>query len=138
MVSKYDGMKDTGKPGEQPFEYYQFNTFSEVLEQLKFYDTSLPKIYWQPILETIEIGFDKDNHIDNWYEPFIKDDFYKVEEDNQYKYFSYTNEGYKPELISPFNTLHEVSAFNDLQLEKVTKLYFEVHPISVLRNVRVI
>jgi hypothetical protein len=121
LITKYDSNKD--RPGSVPYENYQFKTLSEVLEQLKFYDTSLPKIYWQPILETIEIGFDKDNHIDNWYEPFIKDDFYKVEEDNQYKYFSYTNEGYKPELISPFNTLHQVSAFNDLQLEKVEKLY---------------
>jgi hypothetical protein len=132
LVTKYN--KDRDRPGSVPYENYQFKTLSEVLEQLKFYDSNLPKVYWQPILETIEIGFDKDNHIDNWYEPFIKDDFYKVEEDNQYKYFSYTNEGYKPELISPFNTLHEVSAFNDLQLEKVEKLYFEVHPISCAKK----
>ena len=37
-------------------------------------------------------------------------------------------------MISPFNTLHEVSAFNNLQLEKIDKLYFEVHPISCVKK----
>jgi len=132
LITKYN--KDKDRPGSVPYENYQFKTLSEVLEQLKFYDSNLPKVYWEPTLESIQIGFDKDNHIEDWYEPFIKDDFYKVEEDNQYKYFSYTNEGYNPELISPFNTLHEVSAFNNLQLERIDKLYFEVHPISCVKN----
>lgn len=130
IVTKYDSNKDTGKPGEQPFEYYNFNTFSEVLEQLKYYDDNLYKVYWQPTLESIEIGFDKDNHIDDWYSKYIVDDFYTIEETFTYKYIVYENNNYSPELISPFNTLHEVSDFNSMELTKVDKLYFEIHPVS--------
>jgi hypothetical protein len=134
LVSKYDGKKDTGKPGEQPFEYYQFKTFSEVLEQLKFYDDNLYKVYWQPTLESIEIGFDKDNHIEDWYSKYIKDESYTVEETFNYKYITYENKGYSPELISPFNTLHEVSDFNSMELTKVDRLYFEIHPVSCVKK----
>lgn len=133
-ISKYDSNKDTGKPGEQPFEYYQFKTFSEVMEQLKFYDNNLLKTYWKPTLESIEIGFDKNNHIEDWYSKFITDEFYRVEESFNYKYIVYENNGYSPELISSFNTLHEVSDFNEMELTKVDKLYFEIHPISCLQK----
>jgi hypothetical protein len=134
LVSKYDGKKDNGRPGEQPFEYYQFKTFSEVLEQLKFYDDNLYKVYWQPTLESIEIGFDKNNHIEDWYSKYIKDEFYAVEETLNYKYIVYENKNYSPELISPFNTLHEVSDFNSMELTKVDRLYFEIHPVSCAKK----
>ena len=134
LVTKYDGNKDTGKPGEQPFEYYQFKTFSEVLEQLKFYDDNLYKVYWQPTLESIEIGFDKNNHIEDWYSKYIKDEHYTIEETFNYKYIVYENKNYSPELISPFNTLHEVSDFNQMELTKVDRLYFEIHPVSCAKK----
>mgnify|MGYP003490015411 FL=1 len=134
LVTKYDGNKDTGKPGEQPFEYYQFKTFSEVLEQLKFYDDNLYKVYWQPTLESIEIGFDKNNHIEDWYSKYIKDEHYTIEETFNYKYIVYENKNYSPELISPFNTLHEVSDFNEMELTKVDRLYFEIHPVSCAKK----
>ena len=134
MISKYDGKKDTGKPGEQPFEYYQFKTFSEVLEQLKFYDDNLYKVYWQPTLESIEIGFDESNHIEDWYSKYITDEHYTVEETFKYKYIVYENKGYSPELISPFNTLHQVSDFNEMELTKVDRLYFEIHPVSCVKK----
>jgi len=129
-VSKYDSNKDSGDAGDHPFEYYNFNTFSEVLEQLKFYDDNLYKVYWQPTLESIEIGFDKNNHIEDWYSKYILDDYYRIEETLNYKYIVYENSNYSPELISPFNTLHEVSDINNMELTKVDKLYFEIHPIS--------
>ena len=134
LVTKYDGNKDTGKPGEQPFEYYQFKTFSEVLEQLKYYDDNLYKVYWQPTLESIEIGFDKNNHIEDWYSKYIKDEHYTIEETFNYKYIVYENKNYSPELISPFNTLHEVSDFNEMELTKVDRLYFEIHPVSCAKK----
>ena len=134
LVTKYDGNKDTGKPGEQPFEYYQFKTFSEVLEQLKYYDDNLYKVYWQPTLESIEIGFDKDNHIEDWYSKYIIDEHYIIEETFNYKYIVYENKNYSPELISPFNTLHEVSDFNQMELTKVDRLYFEIHPVSCAKK----
>lgn len=134
MVSKYDSKKDTGKPGEQTFEYYNFKTFSEVLEQLKFYDDNLYKVYWQPTLESIEIGFDKDNHIEDWYSKYITDENYTIEETFNYKYIVYENKNYSPELISPFNTLHEVSDFNKMELTKVDRLYFEIHPVSCAKK----
>ena len=134
LVTKYDGNKDTGKPGEQPFEYYQFKTFSEVLEQLKYYDDNLYKVYWQPTLESIEIGFDKDNHIEDWYSKYIIDEHYIIEETFNYKYIVYENKNYSPELISPFNTLHEVSDFNQMELTKVDRIYFEIHPVSCAKK----
>ena len=134
IVNKYDSKKDDGKPGSNPNEYYHFNTFSEVLEQLKYYDDNLYKRYWEPTLESIQIGFDKTNHIEDWYTNFIKDEFYTIEESSQYKYITYNNEGYNPELTSPFNTLHEVSDFNSMELTKVSRLHFEIHPISCLKK----
>lgn len=134
LVSKYDGKKDTGKPGEQAFEYYNFKTFSEVLEQLKYYDDNLYKVYWQPTLESIKIGFDKDNHIEDWYSKYITDENYTIEETFNYKYIVYENKNYSPELISPFNTLHEVSDFNSIELTKVDRLYFEIHPVSCAKK----
>lgn len=38
---------------------------------------------------------------------------------------------YKPELISPFNTLHEVSTINSKVYTKVDRLSFEIHPVSL-------
>jgi hypothetical protein len=60
----------------------------------------------------------------------IISDGYQVSEVNGYDYITYTNDNYKPEIISPFNILHEVSTINNKVATKLDKLYFEIHPIS--------
>ncbi len=128
IVTKYDKTKD--KDGSNPFEYYEYNTLPQLLEQLAVYDRSLYKNYWEPTANSIDVPFDKNSYLENWYDEFIKDENYKIEEDSAYKYITYNNEKIKPKLISPFNTLHEVSTINVRELTEVNKLYFEIHPVS--------
>lgn len=131
VVVKYDPNKDDpNNPGSIAYEYFNFKTLPQVLEQLSFYDNQIPKTYWSIIADSMEVGFDKDSYSENWYEEFITDDFYKVEDCDSYKTIVYSNSNYKPELKSPFNTLHEVSPINNESYTKVDKLYFEIHPIS--------
>lgn len=129
VVVKYDKTKD-GKPGQQAYEYYQFNNLQQVLEQLKSYDDNIYKQWWYPTLNSAEIGFDSDSYIDNWFEEFKDGDFWNIDSDDNYKYITYNNPNIKPNFKSPFNTIHEVSPINDLQYTEVNKLYFEIHPIS--------
>jgi len=130
IIVKYDKNKDNENPASQAYEYFYFQNLSQVLEQLSFYDNSIPKSYWSNIADTCEIGFDKDNYNESWYEEFMKDDFWTTEDCDSYKTIVYSNPNYKPELKSPYNTLHEVSEINELVYTKVDKLYFEIHPIS--------
>jgi hypothetical protein len=112
--------------------YYTFNNFSEVLEQLRVYDDSIYKIYWQPVLETLDLKFNKDAYTNEWWSDFSlsKHDCSKIEKYNElYEYLVYEDDSYKPELKSPFNTLHEVSPINEIQLTKIDKLYIEIHPV---------
>lgn len=128
VVVRYD--KERELQGKQAYDYIQFKTIPQILEQLKIYDNSLPKKYWEPTINSVEVPFDKDNYNDEWYKNFIKDQKWRVEESSNYKYIVYENEDYKPDLISPFNTLHEVSTINNKEYTKVNKLYFEIHPVS--------
>lgn len=127
VLVKYDKVKEMKRLVS--YEYFNFNNMSQILEQLSLYDKSLIKNYWSPTANSIEVPFDKNSYIDEWYSDFISDG-YKIEEGNGYNYITYTNESYKPKLISPFNTLHEVSELNSKVLTDVDKLYFEIHPVS--------
>jgi hypothetical protein len=131
ILVRYDKTKD-GKPGQQAYEYYQFQNLQQILEQLKIYDNNIYKQWWYPTTNSTEIGFDSINYNDDWLKDFKEENEYwsvKSEED-KYKYLTYNNPNISPNIKSPFNTLHEVSPINDIQFTKVNKLYFEIHTIS--------
>lgn len=137
VIAKYDPSKDIeGNPGSVAYTYYNFKTLTQVLEQISFYDNSIPKNYWVPTMNSAEIGFDSVNYNKDWYKDYInpEDDCYSTEDCNICDIIVYSNDKYKPELKSPFNTLHEVSPINDITYNKVDKLYFEIHPISCLKG----
>lgn len=128
VVTRYDIDKD--KQGLVSTDYYQFDTLTQVLEQLKVYDESFQKTWWVPIADTIELGVRMNSYNEEWYSDFLKNDKYVTENYDSYSIITYNDESYKPELFSPFNTLHEVSLFNDQVGTKMEKLYFEIHPIT--------
>lgn len=130
IIVKYDRKKDNGAPGSQCYEYFYFQNLPQVLEQLSFYDNSLHKSYWSYVISSLDVVFDSYNYNDDWYQDFIKDEHWSVVEHDSYKVIAYENSNYKPELKSPYNTLHEVSELNDLAYTKVDRLYFEIHPLS--------
>jgi len=135
ILAMYDKNKDRpGDPGSMPYEYFQFQSLTQILEQLSHYDKSIHKIYWYPTNNSIEVPFDANSYNEEWVSEFISDDHWRVESSDLYKYLVYENSDYKPELISPFNTLHEVSMINSKEYAKVDKLYFEIHPISCSRK----
>lgn len=124
VLVKYDVSKD--KPGGNAYEYYYYKTLPQLLEQLAFYDKLIPKKFWEFTLESIEIGFEPHNYNDEWYVGII-DENWIIEDTGIYKYVTYTNTNYKPELKSPYNTLHEVYT-------KVDKLNIEIYPLSCLEG----
>jgi hypothetical protein len=133
ILVKYDPSKDKGNPGSQSYEYYYYDTLSQVLEAIKFYDDSLYKKWWQETTNSAEIGFDKNSYKDDWFLEFKGDNNWKVEDSDCYKYLTFNDPSYKPKLKSPFNTLHEVSPINsEPQYCEVNSLNFEIHPISCL------
>lgn len=117
-----------------PYEYFNYKTLLQVLEQLKYYDDGLHKSYWHPTMNSTEIGFDKESYRDNWFEDFKREAEYSMvhNDDFGYQYLVYDNPKHSPSIKSPYNTLSEVSPFNYEQDSyiKVSKLYFEIHPIS--------
>jgi hypothetical protein len=127
VIARYDKEKD--KQGKPPYEYIHFKNIPQILEQLKLYDESIPKQYWEPTMNSIEVPFDINNYDNEWYSNFIKEGW-RTEESINYKYIVFESDDYMPELISPFNSLHEVSSINSKEYTKVNKLYFEIHPIS--------
>jgi len=129
VISKYDQFKDRQRL--DPYEYFAFNTLQQVLEQLKYYDNNLPKNYVEPTLDSVEIPFDKNTYYPEWVDDFIENENWKVEIDGEYNYLVYENHDYKPELISPFNTLHEVSSINSKIYTRVDKLSFIIYPVSL-------
>lgn len=131
VLVKYDSSKD--KPGESAYEYYYYKTLPQLLEQLAVYDRSIPRSFWEFTTESIEIGFDNINYKDDWYSEII-DNNWIVEDTGTYKYVTYTNSDYKPELKSPSNTLHEVSPINQISYTKVDKLNIEIHPVSCMEG----
>ena len=131
LLIKYDQIKDQQK--DAPFDYYNYKTLPQALEQLSYHDKSIHKKYWDFLLDSVQIGFDNVNYDENWFSDIINEDW-KIEDCGTYKTISYINDKYKPELKSPFNTLHEVSTINDIQFTKVDKLSIEIHPISCLER----
>lgn len=116
------------------FEYYYYKNLQQVLEQLAFYDNNLHKIWWEPIANAIDIGFYKEEYTDDWSKDFttIDTNWTHIEED-QYRCAVYQKKTHI-KVISPFNTLHEVSAFNTYKPDDMEKLYMEIHPISVKKG----
>jgi hypothetical protein len=135
IITKYDGNKDSeGPSGANAYKHYTFKTLMQVLEQLSFYDKSLENSYCSTTANTIDIGFDQINYIDDWHTDFTTDDKYGLEDDGKYKFITYTNNEYKPELSSPYNSLDEVSPVNNKSYTQVDNLHFEIHPISCLQG----
>lgn len=129
IIAKYD--KKKFDQGQNPYDYFEFKSLSQMLEQLTFYDKSLSKVYWSPILDSIQVPFDNNTYTDDWVNEFKNDDRWVIEESNNYKYLVFEDETYKPEMNSPFNTLHEVSPINNLSYTKLESLRFEIHPITL-------
>ena len=130
ILVKYDKEKD--KPGNlssSVYGYFNFKSISALLEALKVHDDSLHKVWYYPILNSAEIGFDKSSYNENWYVDLINED-YSIESDNHSNYIVYNNKDYKPVIKSPYYTLHEVSDINDEYISTVDSLNFEIHPIS--------
>ncbi len=115
--------------GSDKFEYYQYEKLNRLLESLSSYDQSLEKTYWMLIQSDAKYGVVNENYNPLWSEDITGFD-YKVEENLPYNYVCYEDFNYKPEIKSPYNTLHEVSPINELQLTVVEKLYFEIHPVN--------
>lgn len=131
VLVKYDVSED--KPGGSAYEYYYYKTLPQLLEQLAAYDKSIPRAFWEFTSESIEIGFESHNYNNEWYVGII-DENWIIEDAGTYKYVTYTNTNYKPELKSPYNTLHEVSPINQISYTKVDKLNIEIHPVSCLEG----
>jgi len=123
IVAKYDKIKDV--PGQVPYEYYNYKSLPLMLEQLKVYDDSLHKSFWTTTNDTIQIGFIKESYTDDWVEDFVEIDKYRIEECDEYKYIVFEDKNISPNLKSPDN---------EYGYNEVHKLYFEIHPISVVRN----
>ena len=133
VLIKYTPSKDEiYNTGSQSFEYLQFPTLTAILEQIQHHDKSISKTYWNLIRDSMEVGVY--NYTDGWYIDIIKDNCWVVEDMDTYKIVTYTNSRYKPELKSPFNTLHEVSPINDLTYTKCERLYFQIHPVNLLEG----
>lgn len=118
-------------PFTEKFEYLNFTTLPQVLEQLSFHDNSITKNYWVLTLNSAEINFDKENYKDNWFEDFAKDENWTCEEDNLGTYLVYNNTEYRPKIRPYYNTLHEVSTINKEEFTEVDSLNFQIHPISL-------
>ena len=129
ILVKYD--KERERQNLQAYFYFEFQNIPQILEQLKLYDDSIPKRYWSPTTNSVEVGFDSQNYNHDWTNEFKKDQNWKVIEEGNYQYLVYEDLNCQPELISPFNTLHEVSTINKKEFTKVSKFYFEIHPVSL-------
>ena len=123
VVAKYDKKRDI--PGEVPYEYYSYKSLPLMLEQLKVYDDSIHKSFWETTNDSIQIGFIKESYQDDWVEEFVGIDKYTIHETEEYKYIVYEDKDLSPKLKSPYN---------EYGYNEVHKFYFEIHPISVVRN----
>jgi hypothetical protein len=131
LLVKYDKDKDkVDNPVSQAYEYFYFNNLNELLESLSAYDKSIVKNYWSFVASDIDLCVDMKKYSDDWYKDIINDS-YKIQEETNYNWIYYESKDYKPQLKSPYNTLHEVSPLNPVPIfTTVEKLYFEIHPIS--------
>ena len=136
IIVKYDKNKDReGSSGA--YQYFNMNSVGQIMEQLKLYDDSIPKRFWEATSNSIDYPFDKNHYNENWYLDLIKDEYYSIEEDQHCKYVVYSNDKYKPEIKSPFNTVGEDAwggMLHKSKPEKINKLYFEIHPVSTLEG----
>lgn len=135
ILVKYNPEKDKDNVFETPYEYYEFKTLVDALTQLKYYDDNIPKSFWEVTTNSAEIPFKSNSYKDDWYDEFKRDaEYTKIESDdfNNYKYVTYNNPNYSPNIKSPHNTLSDVSYINtdDQAITKVDTLYYEIHPIS--------
>jgi hypothetical protein len=131
VIAKYDKEKD--RPGTSgAYQFYQFKSLQQIMEQLKIYDEAIPKTYWAPTANSIDFPFDKDSYEESWHEWIEKDESYSIEEDAHCQYLSYSNDGYSPEIKSPFNTVGEDawgSILHESNPTKVERLHFEIYPL---------
>jgi hypothetical protein len=127
IIVKYDSNKDRSQSRSLPYEYFYYESFSAVLQQLEFYDKALPKVYWETNTNSIDIGFDINNYNDSWYDGILESNT-NIKDEQQYKYLVYCDESCKPLMIASHNQL--ATMHNNPTL--LNKLYFEVHPISCL------
>lgn len=134
IIVKYNRENDKpDNPYLTAYDYFQFETLPLALEQVKYYDDNLQKSYWEVTTNSAEIGFDKGSYKSDWYEEFTKDAEYSMVNDDDlgYKYLSYNNPKYSPNIKSPYNKLSEIPEYSDQSpYIQVNKLYFEIHPIS--------
>jgi len=136
IIIKYDKSKD--KPGTSgAYQYFNLESVTQIMEQLKLYDEAIPKKFWEATSNSIDFPFDKENYKDDWYSELLKDEHYSIEEDLHCKYVVYSNDEYKPEMKSPFNTVGDDawgSILHESKPEKINKLYFEIYPVSTLEG----
>lgn len=142
VVVKFDPSKElesilSGNPGIMAYEYFHYQNLQQVMEQLSFYENSLFKIHWQVLdgrnnnHQSIDMTFDNKNYSDDWFKEFSNDDSWGEESWNgEYKIATFEKKC-DVKVMSPHNTLHEVSLFNTYQPFEMDRLYFEVHPISL-------
>lgn len=122
VLVEYD--KDLEQQNKPAFKYHNFNSLSQLFEAMSKYDNQLHKVYWQPIMSDALHGV-KD-YEKEWYKGLLEN----YQEDQDKRCLIYEDFNYKPEITSPFNTLHQVSPINTRHIEKMDRLYFEIHPIS--------
>lgn len=131
VVAKYDKSKDReGTSGA--YQFYQFKSIQQIMEQLKIYDEAIPKTYWTPTANSIDFPFDKDSYSEDWHSWIDKDPSWKIEEDAHCKYLSYESDEYQPEIKSPFNTVGDDAwggMLHESRPTKVEKLSFEIYPL---------
>jgi hypothetical protein len=134
VVSKYDKNKDILGVPSDPYQYFNFKNIPQILEQLKLYDEQIPRTLWVPTTNTIDFNHDQTIFESNWTKDFIVNEKWSERKDGEFPILVYEDISVQPNLKSPFNTLHEVSEFNQLVYEKVNKLYFEIHPKSLQKR----
>jgi len=142
VVVKFDSAKEmesvlSNNPGIMSHEYFNFQNLQQIMEQLSYYDNNLYKTWWQILdgkdtnPQSINMTFDNKNYSDDWFKEFSIDEKWGEDTWNdEYKIATY-QEKRNIKVISPHNTLHEVSLFNNYSPDDLDKLYFEIHPISL-------
>jgi len=124
-----------GSGSPKSFRYSYYKNLQQVIEHLSYTDSSLYKVWWEVLdgigrPSSVNIGFIKEGYTDEWFKEFIKTNEWYGMDEEQYKCLVYEKK-INIKVISPHNTLHEVSLFNDYAPTDMDKLYMEIHPISV-------
>jgi hypothetical protein len=117
-------------------KYINYSSLHQFLEQLCFVENSKPKVYFYPINQEAYayMTFDNKNYTDEWGNYLMNSDNWKLEDsynfhdEKEYKYLVYEQD-INLSVISPCNTLHDVSPLNSYNPTKISKLHFEIHPV---------